>query len=694
MNFLKLRVSLALALVLLLAATASAQQKGQTPPKPEKVTPAPAAPTPPPTFDTLLAANTYRIYGEIRSVGQLVKSNSIQEILEPILTLAGPPKEFRNVVKWLNLHAEEVMTSRMLIALEPAATKVPATLFAIEFASADEAAKFQQNLNEFLPKVLPPPPVQNSAGGEPQKPAPTEPAPLPYHLQQAGSLILITPAKFDLRKLRPAGSKLLAEDTNFRVARNRFNSESIFIYVDINGIEQEEQRQRAAAIENAQKEPAETSAAQPRIELATPATVEQPDEVEPPPPATPEMSPSVEPPPGVSPGPARDTKPGEIVGVATDPPGPPSEMMKALGTLFASFWNVQAKWPAGLGIAISLDGESFDLRLLMVNAPGEKSDPIPFVPVIASGAPVTPESPNILPADTEMVLSMSLDFQQILAALSKPPVTPIVGRQTPFVKESDFEPPYVALEKQLKIKLKDDLLPLLGSEVAVSLPMSGLGFAQPPEPPSGPTSGPSPVAPPEPKPEAKETPKEETQTTHSPAIFISLRDKEGMRVLLPKIIESVAFKGANSFAQTERREDTELVTYANILAYAFIGDFLVISPDAATTRHIVDSYLKGETLAGEPHFKNYTRWQPRQLQGQIYISPALMEGYRKWVNEPSTRIEEPMRSLMARLSIVPQPVTYSLSNEGFGPLHELHVPKNLVLLMVTALSGSLNQPGK
>ncbi|HEX6046531.1 MAG TPA: DUF3352 domain-containing protein [Pyrinomonadaceae bacterium] len=696
MNFLKLPVSIALTFVLMLAATASAQQKRQTPPKPEKVTPAPVVPTPPPTFDTLLAANTYKIYGEIRSVGQLVKSNSMQEILEPILTLAGPPKEFRNIVKWLNLHAEEVMTSRMLVALEPAATNVPATLFAIEFASADEAAKFQQNLNDFLPKVLPPLPVEKSAAGEPQKPATTEPALPPYHVQQAGSLILITPAKFDIRKLRPAGSKLMAEDTNFRVARNRFNSESIFIYVDIDRIEQEEQQQRIAAIQNAHKEQPETSAAQPRIELATPPTVEEPDEDEPPPPPMPQMSPSVEPPPGAALGPSgRDTKSGEIVGVVKDPPEPPSGTAIALGRLFSSFWDVQAKWPAGLGVAISLDGESFDVRVLMVNAAGEKSDPIPFVPVIASGAPVTPESPNILPADTEMALSMSLDFQQILAALSKPPMTPIIGRQTLSGKDSDFEAPYVALEKQLKIKIKDDLLPLLGSEVAVSLPLSGLGFT-PPEPPSGPSSvpspGPSPVAAAEPKPESKETPKEET--TGSPAIFISLRDKEGMRVLLPKIVESLAFKGANSFAQTERRENTELVTYANVLAYAFIGDFLVISPDAATTRHIVDSYLKGETLAGEPHFKNYTRWQPQQLQGQLYISPALMEGYRKWINEPSTKIEEPMRSLMARLSIVPQPVTYSLSNEGFGPLHELHVPKNLVLLMVTALSGSLNQQGK
>jgi hypothetical protein len=370
----------------------------------------------------------------------------------------------------------------------------------------------------------------------------------------------------------------------------------------------------------------------------------------------------------------------------------------ALVSLGSAFSSGQAKWPAGLGVAVSLEGDSFDVRALMVNSPGEKSDPIPFFPALTPGPSVALGSPSILPADTEILISMSLDFPQIYALLSKPPpAVELIARGVPPTKVAEFDPPYAAIEKQLKIKLKEDLLPLLGSEVVVSLPLTGLDFVQPPDRPS---SGPA-----EPKPDAKEAAKEpskeavkepskdEPKTTRSPAAAISLRDKEGMRALLPKIIESLAFKGANAFAQTERRGDTELVTYANVLSYAFIGDFLVVSPDAATTRHIVDSYLKGETLAGEPHFKNYTRWQPRQLQGQIYISPALMDSYRTWVNDPAAaaQIDEQTRAFLARLSIVPQPVTYSLYNEGFGPVHELHVPKNLVLMFIAGISSSVNK---
>jgi hypothetical protein len=37
-----------------------------------------------------------------------------------------------------------------------------------------------------------------------------------------------------------------------------------------------------------------------------------------------------------------------------------------------------------------------------------------------------------------------------------------------------------------------------------------------------------------------------------------------------------------------------------------------------------------------------------------------------------------------------QPITYSLSNEGLGPLHELHVPKNLILMAVAGISNETN----
>ena len=151
-------------------------------------------------------------------------------------------------------------------------------------------------------------------------------------------------------------------------------------------------------------------------------------------------------------------------------------------------------------------------------------------------------------------------------------------------------------------------------------------------------------------------------------------------------------KGASALAQTERREDTEIVSIANQFAYAFVGNFLVLSGSPATTRSIVDSYLKHETLGADPQFRNSTRWQPKPAQGQIYISPVLMESYKAWAEQPTTRVSDQTRTFLVRASAVAQPITYSLSNEGLGPVHEVHIPKNLVLMAVAGISGESNPP--
>lgn len=654
-------------LLLSLVLTAAAQQKRQapakTPPKPA------AAPTPAPTFDTLIPADSYNIYGEVRGAGQLIRSNAMTELLEPILKLAGPPKEFKSVVKWLNAHAEEVMTSRLLVATWPTGKDVPETIVAIEFASAEEAAKFATPLNEFLPTVLPTPEPPEKPKKEADKPAPAEkeePAKPNFHLQRFGSLILITPGPVTLKQLKPAGSKPLAEDVNFRAARNRFNSEPVFVFIDIKSMERADEERRKGyetQFKEAERQRAEAEA----------AAEEGPEKDES---AAPVLTVNEE------------VKPaGVLRAESLKEQPPPDAMSNALSAVASSFFSGQSEWPDAIGLALSFDGDSFDLRALMVNPAGEKTDPVPFMPMLISGPAYVPETPNILPADSELFVTMSLDFSQIYAAMSKPPppnseVITSHGMRTVSVIEN--ETPLAAIEKQLKIKFKDELLPLLGSEVALRLPIMNMSFLGLPGPPGAPS-------PPAADPAAKDS-SNDASAGMGPLVVIALRDKDGMRALMPKLIEAFGFKGASSLAQTERREDTELVSYANMFAYAFVGNFLVLSSDAATTRHVVDSYLKHETLASEIQYKNSTRWQPRQLHGQLYISPALMESYKTWAGQPTTRIGDQTRAILTRLSSMPQPITYSLSNEGLGPLHELHIPKNLVLMAAAGISGEMNPP--
>ena len=244
----------------LFAAPLSAQQRR-----------APAPFKPVPTFDNLLSVDAYEVYGEVRNVGQLLSTGGAGEIVDPIMKLAEPPKEFQSIIKFLKSNSEALATARLLFATSPARTEIPATFVAIEFSSPEEADKFAPKLEKFLPQILPPvpdatPEVKQSDFGEgkpadppTQSPKPNEsaakatptaapvatpearagatPAPvaehLPFVITHAGNLVCISDKPFKFEKLHPADSKPLAEDQNFRIAHDRFPSESVFLFFNV-----------------------------------------------------------------------------------------------------------------------------------------------------------------------------------------------------------------------------------------------------------------------------------------------------------------------------------------------------------------------------------------------------------------------------------------------------------------------------
>ena len=671
-------ISTLLTFVLLLTSAAPALAQKRTPRKPA---PKPAA-TQPLSFDNLLSVDSYKIYFEIRNVGQLISSASVNEMLEPILKLAAPPKEFKTAVKWLSAHADTVTSSRMMVATSRTAKDLPNVLIAVEFENAEEAAKVEPQLNEVLLKVLPPKkpeasPSPLAVAGGPSTPSaspalqtPAEAVPN-FHVSRSGALVFITSEPLVIKNLRPRNSKPLAEDSNFRTAHDRFTSESVFGFINIKAMDQEEKELHEKAIaERETLEAAEEEAAKLRSQM--------PEE------AVPDAEPSPTDPESSSEDHFTVT---EIV-----KPTPPDPFSLLLSEVAASFFGgfMEAKWPEAIAFAGNLDASSFDVKALLVTSQAEKLPSIPFLPALAPGPTIVPESPSILPSDTELFVTMSLDLPQAYAILSKPPVSFFNSKAAPS-PSPEPETAFSSIEKKAGIKFVNDVLPLLGNEVVFSMPLQMETEATPsasptPETPSTVIMTPAPVG------GGSSIGVAMAVKAPSPIIGLSLKDKEGMRALLPKLVDALGFKGASGLAQVEKREDTEIVNYANAFAYAFIGNFLVISPDVKNIKRVVDSYLKRETLGSDVNFKNFTRWQPRQVQGQIYVSPSLMESYKKWISEPSTVMSDQTRELLTRLSLIPEPVTYSLSNEGNGPLHQLRIPKNLLLMAVAGFSAETNQP--
>ncbi len=353
----------------------------------------------------------------------MIRSSAVNDLLDPLLKLGGPPDEFKTVVKWLNAHADVLAGSRMLVAGWPSRPNLPKILIAIEFSSSEEAKKFYPELRGFLPTLLPAPTptatptpaaaatstAAASAGPrdsqvkttDPKIVSPTivaekrsvseqenAPPPPPYEMRQAGTLILISDTAFKFRNLRPHASKPLEEDQNFTLARNRFASEALFLYVDVASIEREDKERRKEWEELERKRIESEAANPPKAEPADNAEAEmmQPTIDEPPPPAEPEQLPAPEPTPMET---ASDAQSSNAT--LSGGPRPSSDVLSPMMfSFYGALFGGQSKWPEAVSAAVAFEGDAYVVRSLIINSTESKSNAIPFVPQFVSGPALVP----------------------------------------------------------------------------------------------------------------------------------------------------------------------------------------------------------------------------------------------------------------------------------------------------------------
>ncbi len=698
----------------LFAAPLSAQQRR---------TPAPVKALP--TFDGLLSADAYEVYGEVRNVGQLLSTGGAGEIADPIMKLAEPPKEFQSIIKFLKTNSEALATARLLFATSPARTEIPATFVAVEFSSPEEAEKFAPRLEKFLPQILPPvpdatptpdakpaklselgpqpaKPIENEAQETPNAPVATlrvspvatirampvaipvaTSAPvaehLPFVITHSGNLVCISDKPFKFEKLHPTGSKPLAEDQNFRIAHDRFPSESVFLFFNValqsrakpqpspkQQITEEEAERRRQEVEQRRVEA--------EAEMARAASAE-------PSPAEPQ----------ISEGRATLRAPRVVLGTAEPSPTPtPTKEQQAqiaassqIGHMLDLLGRGEPQWPEAIGVALTFDNDEYVIRAILVESQSAKRLTLPFVPQLISGPAYTPNAPSVLPDDTEVFVSASIDFSQTHEGMRKQAELAAKTEQRlskPASEKEETLDTFAAFEKKAGFKIKEDLLPVMGNEIALGgslKTLEGFGMFGVPASRSSPKASPESA-------DAKEKAAE-----NFPVLLISIKDRDAARPLLPRIFDGLGIGEANLIAQTEKRGDTELVNYGGVFAYAFVGDFLVIS-EAAAVRRVIEANVNHQTLSSNSAFRNFRRWQPRQILGEVYVSPALMQGYQDEIRKQSATMDEKMRDFLMQLSPTANAISYALTNEGFGEVHELHLPKNLIIAMVAGTTAAMS----
>ena len=107
---------------------------------------------------------------------------------------------------------------------------------------------------------------------------------------------------------------------------------------------------------------------------------------------------------------------------------------------------------------------------------------------------------------------------------------------------------------------------------------------------------------------------------------------------------------------------------------------------------VVDAHADNRTLGADAAFRAATRWQPREVVGQLYVAGALAKSVFGETKAAVEREPDPeTRAFLPHLSAEPGPVTLAAVSEADGPLHELRLPVSLLSMFAAmgAVEGKL-----
>jgi hypothetical protein len=652
-------------------------------------------------FEELLAADAYGVYAEARGVGMLLEAPEVKAALGAAALFESEAAGLLRLANFVTENTEALAEARVAVALMPTRKELPQPLVAVRLPSAEVARAFEPKFRAFADEesraaasgATPAPAAKRPARARDRaRPAQAKAAPAAPRVvvRRLGSWLLVADKPFTLGRLggRPGAS--LADSARFQNLRSRFANDSLFVYFDT----ERTQQSWAMQMQQAQQEPAS------EITLVTPVepSVEPSGETRtdgPPPaprpaavasdmnPATADAGQTPTPTPEGAPTPA-----AEIEVVAPVPPpapvAPPTEAQRAslgFSRLLGGLWGGVPRIPGAVAAGAGLEGGNIAVRLAVENPAEGDLSLIPFLPALVAGPPVTVEASAVAPASNDFLVVTSLDWERILNSLlgaakenEERVKAKLAANPDALLADVDedgrpvsSEDNLATMEKLLGFKLREDLLPALGDEVAVSFPLelfTGVARVNRRAGKEGEGEG--------------EGEGGGNKAAPGFIVLVALDDPERMRALAPRLSLLLGFAGGGAApGPAEKREGHEIRSLG-AFAYAILGRFLVVSDEASHVRHAVDSYARGETLANKDGYRDATAWQPRQRLAHAYLSEGLMG---KTISETRRMAEgstDPLvLSTLPQLDLRPEPITFASTNEGDVLIHELRLPVSL-----------------
>src|SRR5205807_6556177 len=205
-----------------------------------------------------------------------------------------------------------------------------------------------------------------------------------------------------------------------------------------------------------------------------------------------------------------------------------------VGRLLDFVGRGEEQTPEAIAVALALDNDQYVVKAIIAESANAKPLLVPFWPQLISGPASAAGAPSVLPDDTEVFVSGSVNIRQTYDGMKKQAeiAARTAAKQIPATEKNEPLDEFAAFEKKAGFKIKEELLPVLGNEIAVASSLKslqGLGmFGVGPPPPSSKGSSDS------------------SQKDYAfPILLIAVKDRDEARRLMPRVLDGMGLGEVN-----------------------------------------------------------------------------------------------------------------------------------------------------
>lgn len=288
-----------------------------------------------------------------------------------------------------------------------------------------------------------------------------------------------------------------------------------------------------------------------------------------------------------------------------------------------------------------------------------------FSPLTSEGTAGPMRAANFAAADTDMLMDFRLDWDKVLQSFESLFATFAGARSNTDQSASEMQvaDPIGKMEQMLGFSIRNDLLPTLGNEAAVSLSGFDSMFT--------------------PSRSAQHATKAPTATRVPPRfmVMVALKDSTKFEKLMAQFFTKM---GAPAMARTAYHGAT--INSFKSVTYAVTKDFFLIGNSAAEIRRSLDAGLMGNSLTTLPAYRAATS-STHETSMQLYLSSAVATKLFEALQTETAKATASVKDLAqpsATASVAGLGISVTPDTDGL--LMEMRAPANLAFAAMAALA--------